>query len=233
VEAVRGIGFDLDHTLAIDNRLERVAFLRLLEVVLSQGGRTVGTFGDEIDAIDALLQRQRQSDLTIDEAVGLFVSEHGVQPDEVFVESFRAMAVNMIDEFVVPLPGVRETIGTLRERGIAVAVLTNGWNPLQKGKAAKAGFDGPVLVSSEIGVRKPSAGAFRRLTNVLGSEPENTLYVGDDPYSDVAGARAAGLQTVWMNWERQEYPPSLAPPGYTVRSFAELLALVPECVRAS
>lgn len=233
MEVVRGIGFDLDHTLAIDNRLERVAFLRLLDVVLSRGGRTAGTFSDEIDAIDALLQRQRQSDLTIDEAVRLFVSEHGVACDEGFVAAFRAMAVDMIDEFVIPLPGVHKTIGTLRERGIGVAVLTNGWNPLQEGKAAKAGFDGPVLVSSEIGERKPSAGAFERLTNVLGSEPENTWYVGDDPYNDVAGARAAGLQTVWMNWERQEYPPSLAPPGHTVRSFAELLALVPECVRAS
>ncbi len=32
MEPVEGIGFDLDHTLAIDNRLERVAFLRLLEM---------------------------------------------------------------------------------------------------------------------------------------------------------------------------------------------------------
>jgi putative hydrolase of the HAD superfamily len=233
VEVVRGVGFDLDHTLAIDNRLERVAFLRLLERVLSQGGRSIGTFGDEIDAIDALLDRQRHSDLTIDQAVKIFVSEHGIAGDEGFAASFRAMAVEMVADFLTPLPGVKQTIERLRERGIGVAVLTNGWNPLQRDKARKAGFDGPVLVSSEIGERKPSAGAFKRLLETLGSEAKNTMYVGDDPLSDVAGARDAGMQTVWINWEGQEYPASLAPPDRTIRSFPELLELVPECVRAS
>ncbi len=231
--AVRGIGFDLDHTLAIDNRLERVAFMQLLDGVLAQGGHAVGTFGDEMNAIDALLHRQRTSDLTIDEAVRLFVTQHGVECSESLVESFRTSALERIEEFVIPLPGVRQAIETLRERGIAIAVLTNGWNPLQEDKARKAGFDGPILVSSEIGARKPSPRAFERLLDVLGSAPQATWYVGDDPYSDVAGAREAGMQTVWMNWDAGQYPPELAPPTHTITSFAQLLELVPELVSRS
>ncbi len=38
MDAVAGIGFDLDHTLEIDNKLERVAFMRLLELVEEHGG---------------------------------------------------------------------------------------------------------------------------------------------------------------------------------------------------
>lgn len=233
MEAVRGIGFDLDHTLAIDNRLERVAFLRLLDAILWQGGRTIGTFGDEIDAIDALLDRQRHSEMTIDDAVRLFVKEHGVEDGERFVPWYRAMAVEMVGEFLIPLPGVKQTIERLREHGIGVAVLTNGWNPLQRDKAAKAGFDGPVLVSGEIGQRKPAAAAFNRLLEVLGSAPKDTWFVGDDPVSDIAGARDAGMRTVWINWEHKEYPAALRPPDHTIRSFPELLELVPECVSTS
>ena len=85
MDAVCGIGFDLDHTLAIDNKLELVAFLRLLEAVLAEGGGTQGTLGDEIDAIDELLQRQRHGEFTIDDAVRRFVQAHGVEPTRAHV----------------------------------------------------------------------------------------------------------------------------------------------------
>jgi hypothetical protein len=66
MDAIRGIGFDLDHTLAIDNHLERVAFLRLLKSVSSRGGRVLDRLSDEVAAVDRLLQRQRSGEFTID-----------------------------------------------------------------------------------------------------------------------------------------------------------------------
>jgi HAD superfamily hydrolase (TIGR01509 family) len=225
--AVCGIGFDLDHTLAIDNRLEQVAFLRLLEVLLGEGGQSAGTLSDEIDGINALLHLQRHGNFSIDEAVRRFVASHGVVPAERHIERYRAMAVAMVEDFVVPLPGVKPTLTALRERGIAVAVLTNGWNPLQVCKAQRAGFHGPVLVSSEIGVQKPAPRAFEMLLGVLGTEPRQTSFVGDDPQSDVAGAQAMGMATVWINWERKEYPAGQAPPEATIHSFPQLLDVLP------
>jgi len=227
MSAVHGIGFDLDHTLAVDNQLERVALLRLLEIVLGEGGRTVGSLADEIESIDNLLARQRRGDFTIDEAVRRFVAERSVEPTERHVETFRRWAVEMVEEFVVPLPGVRPTLDALRERGISVAVLSNGWNPLQVRKAQRAGFRGPVLVSSEIGERKPAPRAFEMLVHALGTEPAQTWYVGDDPLGDVAGAEAIGMQSVWINWERKEYPSQLPPPGHTIAEFPELLEVLP------
>jgi len=229
---VRGIGFDLDHTLAIDNRLERVALLRLLELVLRAGGRAAGTFSDEIERIDELLARQRRGEFSIDDAVTRFVAAHGLEPSGDYVEIFRRSAVDMVDEFVIPLPGVQPMLAGLRERGIAVAVLSNGWNPLQVRKAERAGFRGTILVSSEIGVQKPAPAAFERLLEALGTDAEHTWYVGDDPHGDVAGAQRVGMRAVWMNWERQEYPPELTQPDYTIADFAELLESLPAPARA-
>src|SRR5215469_485672 len=104
--AVCGIGFDLDHTLAIDNRLERVALLRLLEVLLREGGRAVGTLADEIESIDELLAAQRRGEFSIDDAVRRFVAAHRLEPIDRYVDIFRQTAVEMAGDFVVPLPGV-------------------------------------------------------------------------------------------------------------------------------
>jgi HAD superfamily hydrolase (TIGR01509 family) len=232
MDAVRGIGFDLDHTLAIDNRLERVAFLRLLELLLREGGRTVGTLADEIESVDELLARQRRGEFSIDDAVAQFVAVHALEPSGRYAEIFRRSAAEMADEFVVPLPGVAQMLEGLHERGIAVAVLSNGWNPLQARKAERAGFRGKILVSSEIGVQKPAPLAFERLLEELGTEPHRTWYVGDDPHGDVAGAQRVGMVTVWMNWERKVYPPDVTRPAHTIADFHELLELLPAPARA-
>jgi putative hydrolase of the HAD superfamily len=233
MDAIHAIGFDLDHTLAIDNQLERVCFLRLLQSVSSRGGHSLGTLAEESAAVDRLLQHQRSGELTIDETVRVFVAERGLPDGDWFVDSFRKMAVESVQEFLVPLPGVEQTMEELQKRGILVAVLTNGWNPLQKRKAEQAGFRGPVLVSSEIGERKPSKNAFECLLQALGTQARQTCYVGDDPRDDVAGAQDAGLQAVWIDWERREYPDHLNPPSHTITALVELLALVPHCARAS
>jgi HAD superfamily hydrolase (TIGR01509 family) len=230
---VRGIGFDLDHTLAIDNCLERVAFLHMLDLLLAEGGHTVGTLADEIDSIDGLLSRQRHGEFSIDEAVRRFVAQRGLKPSGRYVEWFRASAIEMVKQFVVPLPGVKPTLEALRARGIAVAVLSNGWNPLQTRKAEQAGFLGPVLVSSEIGEQKPAPQAFESLLRTLGTDAAQTWYVGDDPRIDVAGAQALGISAVWIDWERRAYPAGQRPPEHTIHEFQELLTLLPEPARAS
>jgi putative hydrolase of the HAD superfamily len=224
---VAGVGFDLDHTLAIDNKLERVAFLHLLEFVLERGGRTMGTLAEEQDRIDSLLAHQRGGAFSIDDAVRRFTIERGVAPSDLYVERFRALALEMAPSFVTPMPGAKATFGALRERGIPVAILSNGWNPLQELKAKLAGFEGTVLTSAGIGVQKPDPRTFAALTDALGTPPENTWYVGDDPYGDVHGAARAGLHAVWVDVEAKKYPPDLPPPPYRIRSLEELLALVP------
>jgi HAD superfamily hydrolase (TIGR01509 family) len=232
-EAAIGVGFDIDHTLAIDNKLERVAFLRLLEPIANDGGVPPQNLFDEIDRIDALLVAQRAGRFTIDDAVRGFVAERGILSTraDAYVERFRTMALGMVDEFVIPLPGAKAMLEALAQRGIRTAVLSNGWNPLQDRKARCAGFDGPVLASASLGCQKPDAHAFEALIDALGTRPGETWYVGDDPRADVAGAHDAGLRAVWLDAEKKPFPPEIAPPHYTIRSLTELPDLLASAMR--
>jgi FMN phosphatase YigB (HAD superfamily) len=54
---------------------------------------------------------------------------------------------------------------------------------------------GRVFVSSEIGLRKPDRAAFEHVAREIGAAPGRILFF-DDTESNVAGARAAGLQAV-------------------------------------
>jgi putative hydrolase of the HAD superfamily len=114
----------------------------------------------------------------------------------------------------------------LRARGIALAVLSNGWNPLQIHKARRAGFEGPVLASADLGVQKPDRRAFAALVDLLGTEGD-TWYVGDDPRIDVEGARAAGIRAIWLDAEKRAFPSDLPAPSLTIHTLEELTACVP------
>jgi putative hydrolase of the HAD superfamily len=223
---IRAVGFDFDHTLGIDNKLERVAFLRLLDAACERGGQCVGTLAQEIERIDDLLAKQRAGACTIEDAVRRFMRERGVEDPQPFVGEYTTMSVEMVGSFVIPQPGVREMLADLRSRKIPVAILTNGWSPLQQKKAARVQFDGPVIVSADIGVQKPEAEAFAALANALGVAPEDVAYVGDNPASDVAGAIAAGMFGVWFDAEGVTYPEDLARPSKVIHSLQELSALV-------
>ncbi|HUY40251.1 MAG TPA: HAD family hydrolase [Candidatus Dormibacteraeota bacterium] len=220
------IAFDIDHTLAIDNKLERIAFLRLLARIDGEGGRLLGTLDQETSAIDALLERQRSGAFTIDDAVRRFVSERGVTHTKPFVEHFREIVLSLVDHVVVPLPGVPRMLDELRARGIATAVLSNGWSPLQQRKAERAGFAGPVLASADVGAAKPDRSAFAALVDRLGLPAQCIWYVGDNPRTDVAGAHAAGLRTAWYNAEGRRYPGDLTPPDAVIADICDAVGLV-------
>jgi len=68
-----------------------------------------------------------------------------------------------------------------------------------------------VLISGQIGYRKPHPIVFRRLIEALGVDGGETLYVGDDPEADINGALRAGIQPIWFTYARDRK--SLLPPG--------------------
>jgi putative hydrolase of the HAD superfamily len=73
------------------------------------------------------------------------------------------------------------------------------------------GFFDVILISGEMGFRKPHPLVFEKLTDSLGVGGKEILYVGDDAEADIAGALGAGIQPVWFTYARDRGSP--LPPG--------------------
>ena len=56
-----------------------------------------------------------------------------------------------------------------------------------------------LVISSEVGYRKPHASFFRAACDHLGLPPERVLCVGDDLENDVRGAIRAGLSGLFLD----------------------------------
>jgi FMN phosphatase YigB (HAD superfamily) len=54
------------------------------------------------------------------------------------------------------------------------------------------------FTSRELGATKPDPAFFRTAAERLGAAPAECIMVGNDPVKDIAGARAAGMRTVWL-----------------------------------
>jgi 4-nitrophenyl phosphatase len=72
-------------------------------------------------------------------------------------------------------------------------------------------------------VGKPHRPIFEMALERLGCRPPEAAMVGDGLATDVAGGRAAGMFTVWLDPAGERHEPT--PADVVVRSLAELLAL--------
>ena len=97
-------------------------------------------------------------------------------------------------------------LGELSEAGVPWGILTNGPPQFQRGKIAKTGLGAIApfaLVPSEFGKQKPSAAVFQEAVRLAGHEVAATLFVGDNPRTDIRGAQAVGMPTAWMRAGRE------------------------------
>lgn len=95
-----------------------------------------------------------------------------------------------------------DAVAALRSTGLAVGALTNASRAMQTRKLAATGFadDVPLLVTlDELGVGKPDPRVFLEACRLLGTEPGETLYVGDELDTDALAAQRAGLRAVWLD----------------------------------
>lgn len=126
----------------------------------------------------------------------------------------------------VPFPDAQPALRALGGRR-RLGVVTNGPSDIQRLKLAGSGLLGyfsAVVVSTEVGAGKPDPRIFVRALEELGVGPRDALMVGDSLDRDVAGARAAGIQVIWLNRSGRRRPEGYAPDG-EIRVLTELEAL--------
>jgi len=206
VAQVRAVAFDLDNTLwDVDPVLAR-AEEQWLQWLRENCPRIPERFSlDELRAARMQLaarEPHNAHDFTYLRIASL--AEHAREcgyDDSIADAAFEIFiaARNQLDLFADVRPGLHR----LRAR-YALATLSNGNADL--GRIGLADFFSVSLNARGIGAAKPDRRCFERLAADLRLEPQQVIYVGDDPLLDVEAARAAGLATAWMNRTGQTWP---------------------------
>ena len=114
------------------------------------------------------------------------------------------------------------TLAELRRRGYALGLLSNTSRDLDAFVAHHSIDVDAVLTSGAHGKTKPHASIFLRMLDLLPSDPEETLMVGDSVEDDIDGARAVGMRAVLL--DRDDRYPDISE---RLRGLGELLESIP------
>lgn len=114
-------------------------------------------------------------------------------------------------------PHAAKTLSRLAAQGYRLGIASNFDRRLRGVLADGELRHLPVVISSEIGWRKPAAGFYSAVCHAVGSEPHEILYVGDDFRNDFQGARNAGCRAVLF--DPRDRQPAVLPRAKSLTQF--------------
>jgi putative hydrolase of the HAD superfamily len=136
-------------------------------------------------------------------------------------------------ELIRPMPGSAELLDSLSGNGLRLAMLSNATSGRYvKDVVRRLGWSGrfdPLVVSADIGIRKPRPEAFRAVLDRWSFEAGEIAMVGDSLYHDVEGAQALGLVTIHLTAIPNSFDAKASrfvPPTHSVSSLEELRQLL-------
>jgi putative hydrolase of the HAD superfamily len=95
----------------------------------------------------------------------------------------------------LPVPAMYDTIRTLRGAGLRTALLSNSWGCHEYPREDFPALFDSVVISGEVGMRKPEEEIFRHAARALGLAPQECVFI-DDVEANVAAAQACGMTAV-------------------------------------
>ena len=182
-------------------------------VIFDLDGTLLNTLQDLADATNYALREQGMPERTIDE-VRQFVGNGvrllmiraipGGEENPLFEETFalfKSYYGEHCNDHTKPYEGIMELLATLREKGYAVAIVSNKIDFAVK-ELSKLYFQGivPVAIGEKEGIRrKPAPDTVFEALKELGRTKEEAVYVGDSDV-DIVTAQNAGMPCISVLW---------------------------------
>ncbi|RQP09804.1 MAG: noncanonical pyrimidine nucleotidase, YjjG family [Chryseobacterium sp.] len=122
--------------------------------------------------------------------------------DEVLAAKFEK---NFLDEIITyneVVPGARELLTYLSDKGYTLHIITNGFHEVTQRKIDGAQinhFFDVVVCADDVGVRKPNPKIFDHALKLAGAEKAESILIGDDWIADVKGAQNFGMDVIFFD----------------------------------
>lgn len=230
VSGVAAIFFDLDDTLFDRRHSQRLALSKIVEDFPDLLGRI-----SEETLLNAFLEADEESMREFSSGVSIGMSRL------VRSRSFLAklgldggFAADVTDSYLkhypmlqTPVKGAAKLVNELAPR-FPLGIISNGSPEVQYQKLERLGLKHLfrcIILSEEIGIRKPDPRIFAGAVAQLGGIAVQCLHVGDSYDADVVGAIAAGLKSCWFNPGAIKLKSGDVRPNVEIRHLSELTGL--------
>jgi putative hydrolase of the HAD superfamily len=220
--------FDLDHTLW-DFDANARATLQQLHIDLNLVDKGIHDFDlfykNYLEHNEKLWERYRngyirQEELRI-KRMWLTLLDFKVANEEL-ARQLSELFLQLLPTRTILFPDTIEVLQYLTDKGYHLHLITNGFELTQHGKLKSSGlspFFTYVITSEGSNSLKPQKEIFDYALNKTGAKVEQSIMIGDSIEVDIAGAIAAGMDQVHVNYNRSEQ--SLRP-TYTISALKEL-----------
>lgn len=141
--------------------------------------------------------------------------------DRAFAGRFAADYLHMSPRKKALFPNVLEVLEYLQKKYI-LHIITNGFEEVQDIKIKANELDKyftTITTSEEAGSKKPDLQIFKYALAKAGALPEESLMIGDDMDVDIKGAKAAGIDGLFCNFDKIKHNEQAT---FEVKSFAEI-----------
>ena len=194
-EGRKAVFFDFDDTL----QHRPHAFFATAKELLERYFPTMPA--EEVDAKAAIMLEKNNDGYVI-------YSEYCKEICELF--RFPIEAAAFFDEYCVRFPFHSElfddalfVLKELHRRGYLLGIITNGESLMQNLKLDFAGLRPHmdlIVPAGDEGVQKPNPELYYRAAQRLCVAPQNCVFVGDYPPTDIAGAKASGMTPLFIDF---------------------------------
>ena len=210
ITPVRAIFLDLDGTL-LDNGHQKEAINRTCEEVAAvQPGLDAARLAEINSRVWEAYWPQVENDFMLGHMDGASVSleawRRALQACGCREESVARLAADTHAQLsrsaYCLFSDVLDFLATVTGAHVPLALITNGASDTQRDKLSALGIESwfdSVVISGEVGIAKPSSTIFELALGNLTVDKEAVCHVGDSLVTDVAGANAAGLTSIWLN----------------------------------
>jgi putative hydrolase of the HAD superfamily len=202
-KSIKAILFDIDDTL-YDRNLSQSMILERIVKKLPHVFESL--------PMDRVLKAFLESDRVATDAFNAGAPSEGLRDarsrhflrllgaKEDYADTITKIYVREYPHINSPVDGAVQLVKEASRR-FKIGAVSNGLPDVQYRKLETIGIRDAftcIVLSEEIGIRKPDPRIFQKAADLLGVPSAACLYVGDSYDSDIVGAKAAGMTTCWL-----------------------------------
>jgi putative hydrolase of the HAD superfamily len=181
--------------------------------------------------LPSLQEREELDEVDYAALMRRLLGEFGIEPSAEELDRFLAAEHETWAPSRSVGEGMLALLDALRARGLRLGLVSNAFDPGWLVRRDLTGWGlaerlDVVVLSSEVGKRKPHPEPFERALGALGVAPGQALFVGDSRYHDVKGAGEVGITTVQALWFCADDDPRGHEPDHLAFAPADVLEIV-------